>query len=260
MKVAIFSDVHGNLTAFEAVLADIKRQEPDLIFFAGDLCVFGARPKACLDLLRDEKISAVYGNTDGWIDNKPVLSEDMLPEQKKRIEAVHNIVDWTVADLDEMDRAYLFELPFHRRVSPSVNPHDDLFIVHANPRDVDFPIHPNESVQQKIYGEIKQPDDDPDLRHFMSDLDTGVMAFGHIHIPNIREWHGRHGRITLANISSVSLPLDGDSRAKYGLLTWNEGDGWSISHQYVDYDIEKERQIIAQIQMPDWESLRDRLG
>lgn len=186
MKVAIFSDVHGNLTALEAVLADIKRQDPDLVFFAGDLCVFGARPKACVDLLREENISAVHGNTDRWISNKPPISDDMSPEQVAWIEKVHNTIDWTWAELDEMDRAYLFEFPFHRRVSPTPNPHDDLFIVHANPRDVDAPIFPNESIQQKIYGEIKQPDDDPDLRHLLSDLDTGVMAYGHIHIPNLR--------------------------------------------------------------------------
>jgi Icc-related predicted phosphoesterase len=48
MRVAIFSDVHGNLTALEAVLNDIKQQSPDLTMFAGDLCVDGARPVACI--------------------------------------------------------------------------------------------------------------------------------------------------------------------------------------------------------------------
>jgi hypothetical protein len=159
-----------------------------------------------------------------------------------------------------MDRAYLAELPFHRRVSPTVNPHDDLFIVHANPRDVNQPIFPNESLQQTIYNEIKQPDNDPDLRHLLSDLDTGVIAYGHVHIPNVRQWEGQSGPITLANISSVSLPLDGDSRAKYGLLTWKEGSGWDISHQRIDYDIEKERQTLNEKRPPNWESLSKRLG
>jgi predicted phosphodiesterase len=155
-----------------------------------------------------------------------------------------------------MDRAYLREIPFHRRVSPSVNPRDDLIIVHANPRDVEQPIFPNESLQQTIYNEIKQPDNDPDLRHLLSDLDTGIMAYGHVHIPNVRQW----GDIKLANISSVSLPLDGDSRAKYGLLTWEDGQGWTIAHHYVDYDIEQERQLLSQVKPPDWESLGKRLG
>jgi predicted phosphodiesterase len=82
------------------------------------------------------------------------------------------------------------------------------------------------------------------------------MAYGHVHIPNIRQW----GDITLANISSVSLPLDGDSRAKYGLLTWKEGAGWTVAQQYVEYNIEQERQILSQVKPPDWESLGKRLG
>lgn len=260
MKVAVFSDVHGNLTAFEAVLTHIKRQDPDLIFFAGDLCVFGARPKECLDLLRDENIPAVHGNTDQWISNKPLLSDDITAEEKKRTKIVNDVIDWSWAQLEEMDRAYLHEIPFHRRVSPSTNPLHDLFIVHANPRDVDQPIHPTESIQEDLYNEIKQPDDDPGLRHLLSDLETGIMAFGHVHIPNIRQWTGEKGTVTLANISSVSLPLDGDSRAKYGLFTWTDGEGWTISHQYVDYDIGQEREILSQAKPPNWESLSERLG
>jgi predicted phosphodiesterase len=256
MRVAIFSDVHGNLTAFEAVLNHIKTQEPDLIFFAGDLCVFGARPKECLELLRDEGIPSVHGNTDRYVTNRPLLADDVAAEERKRSKSVDDIIDWTWASLEEMDRAYLYAFPFHRRVSPSVQPQDDLFIVHANPRDVEQPIHPNEAVQRSLYDEVKQPDNDDDLRHLLSDLDTGVMAFGHVHIPNIRYW----GDITLANISSVSLPLDGDGRAKYGLFTWDEAGGWAIEHQYVEYDIDKERQVLKEKRPPNWQSLSQQLG
>jgi predicted phosphodiesterase len=77
MRVAIFSDVHGNLTALEAVLADIKQQAPDLIFFAGDLCLSGARPSACLQRLRQENISPIYGNTDEEISKRPLLSDEV---------------------------------------------------------------------------------------------------------------------------------------------------------------------------------------
>jgi predicted phosphodiesterase len=260
MKVAIFSDVHGNLTAFEAVLADIKRQQPDLTFFAGDLCLLGGRPKACLDLLTAEEIPAVYGNTDFWLNNRPQFDGEKTAEEQQQIQTFFDLLDWTEAQLGEMGRANLATFPFHRRVSPSTNPHDDLLIVHANPRDVNAPIFPNEALQQTIYNEIKQPDDDPDLGHLLSDLETGVLAYGHVHIPNIRQWNGRNNAITLANISSVSLPLDGDARAKYGLLTWEQGSGWSITHQYIRYEIGQERQMLSQLKPPDWESLSQRLG
>ena len=67
MRVAIFSDVHGNLSGMEAVLADMERQRPDLVVFAGDLCLFGPRPAECWRLLRERRIPAVIGNTDAWL-------------------------------------------------------------------------------------------------------------------------------------------------------------------------------------------------
>ena len=69
MRVAIFSDVHGNLSALEIVLADIERQAPDLIVFAGDLCLFGPRPAECLRLVLERQLPSVIGNTDAHIQN-----------------------------------------------------------------------------------------------------------------------------------------------------------------------------------------------
>jgi predicted phosphodiesterase len=256
MRVAIFSDVHGNLTAFEAVLAHIKGQAPDMTVFAGDLCLLGARPKECLDRLRDENIPSVYGNTDRMIGNQPLLSNDIEAEKHARNQKIGDIAGWTQAQLSTMDLSFLHGLSFQNRVSPGVSPNDDLFIVHANPLDVDQPIYPSEELQKKHLGEIKQTDKDPTLRHMLEDLDTGVLAFGHVHIPNVRHWNN----IVLANISSVSLPLDGDSRAKYGLLTWEDGHGWTIEHQYVPYNVKQEKELLRQRQPPNWQSLSDRLG
>jgi hypothetical protein len=155
--------------------------------------------------------------------------------------------------LNEMQRAWLRELPFHRRISPTPNPRDDLLIVHANPRDVDQVIYPPVSLQKKLFGEVKQQDDD--LRPLLENLIIDVLAFGHLHVPNVRRWDD----ITLANISSVSLPGDGDDRAKYGLLTWANGAGWSVEHRYVEYDVGKELDALAARQPPDWENLIKRL-
>lgn len=251
MRIAIFSDVHGNLTALEAVLKHIKQQKPDLILFAGDLCVFGARPGACVQRVREEDIASIYGNTDGWISNRPLLSDDIVAEKEARDQDIDTAAGWTMAQMAEMDLAWLRTLPFHRRVSPTPHPEDDLFIVHANPQDVDQPIHPPESLQEHFYGEVKQPDDD--LRPLLSDAIAGTIAFGHVHIPSVRQWQG----ITLANISSVSLALDGDNRAKYGLLTWD--DGWTVEHMRVEYDVDQEVDYLKRLKPPDWQALSRRL-
>ena len=251
MRIAIFCDVHGNLTALEAVLDHIQKQSPDMVYFAGDLCVFGARPGACAQRLREEDVSSVFGNTDSWISNRPLLSDDIVAEKRARSHKADTAVDWTLAQMNEMDLAWLRTLPFHQRFSPTPHPKDDLFIVHANPKDVDQPIHPPEALQEQLYGEVKQPDDD--LGPLLQDIIAGVIAFGHVHIPSLRRWRD----LTLANISSVSLPLDGDIRAKYGLLTWD--NGWTIEHKVVEYDVDQEIDHLSRLKPPDWQKLSRRL-
>ncbi len=251
MRVAIFSDVHGNLTALEAVLADIKQQSPDVIYFAGDLCYNGPRPAECLQRLRAEGIASIYGNTDMAVRDPVILSRRVSAVQERRSEQIDDLVDWTWAQLSEYERAWLRSLPFRQSIAPSVDPHDDLLIVHANPLDAEQAIEPEPAQQEQLYGEVKQSD--VDLRPFLGHLTISVLAFGHLHIPSVRRW----GDMTLANISSVSLALDGDTRAKYGLLTWNNGRGWDIEHQYVEYDVDKEIALLEQIRPPEWSHLCD---
>lgn len=253
MRVAIFSDVHGNLTALEAVLDDIKQQSPDLTLFAGDLCVDGARPSACVKRVRNENISAIYGNTDQRLSNQPILDDDVEAAARRRKRQIKDNDDWTWVQLEPSDRTWLSALPFYRRVSPTTNPNDDLLVVHANPQNAVQHIYPSEERQQELFGKLMQPDDDVELKKALGDLRGGIVAFGHLHIPFVRQWQA----LTLVNISSVSLPLDGDQRAKYGLFTW-DGE-WQIEHRYVSYDVEKEIDCLKTIRPPDWEKLVRRL-
>jgi predicted phosphodiesterase len=247
MRIAILSDVHGNLSALEAVLFDIKQQNPDMVLFAGDLCVFGARPAECIQRLRSEGIRCLIDETDRWISNQPLLSDDIEAEEAKRSEHITTTAEWTWAQLNEKDRAWLRTLPYHIRFSPTENPKDDLYIVHANPEDVEQPIYPPESLQEFYYRDVLQTDDA--LEPLVGGIIAGVIAFGHLHIPSIRKW--RH--LTLVNISSVSLPIDGDVRAKYGLLTWD--NGWTIEHRRVEYDIDQEVDYLSQQKMPQCQQL-----
>ncbi len=249
MRAAIFSDVHGNLTALEAVLADIDgREDVEAIIFAGDLCLFGPRPEACLKVIRerDDEIACLYGNTDRWIDGPPLLSDDIEEEERQRQQQVHDIASWTRERLPAMDRAWLRELPFHRRISPTVNPQHDLFVVHANPKDVNQIIFPPEAMQEELYGRIRQPDGE--LEQLLDNVVTDVLAFGHLHVPSVRSWGG----FTLVNVSSVSMPGDGDPRAKYGLLTW-DGGSWDVEHVYVEYDVEAEIEAFRENRPLGWE-------
>ncbi len=235
MRIAIFSDVHGNLSALEAVLADIEQHAPDMVVFGGDLCLMGPRPAETLRLVLGRRIPSVIGNTDGWIAG--------LAEPPERSAAA---VEWTRGQLSADEIAQLARLPFGLRVSPTARAADDLLIVHANPFNVDDMLYPPESAQLDRYEKIRQSD--VELAGMLNGVEAAVLAFGHLHVPNIRPLES----MTLVNVSSVSIPGDGDLRAKYALLQWTD-NGWTATHQRVEYDVAAEREALASLQPPGWE-------
>jgi len=79
MRVAIVSDVHGNLTAFDAVLADVQRHAPDVVLHGGDLALMGAQPAEVIDRVRELGWRGVVGNTDEVL---------WRPEERQRQEAL----------------------------------------------------------------------------------------------------------------------------------------------------------------------------
>lgn len=255
MRIAIFSDVHGNLSALEAVLAEIDRLSPDIIAFAGDVGLFGPRAAACLELLKSREIVSIYGNTDKWILEPPVPPDNLQGPQLAHRQHLYEISGWTQAHLSESQLAWLAALPFQHRFSPGGIAEQDLLMVHANPIDVNQVIYPTDTEQERIFGEVQQAQSDEELAPLLDGTAAGVLAFGHLHIPNIRQWQG----IILANISSVSLPGDNDPRAKYGLLDWDSKQGWSIQKQTIAYDIAAEKDALAASRQPKWQSYAKRL-
>ncbi len=255
MKLAIFSDVHGNLTALKAVVSDIKSQSPDLILFGGDCCLLGARPAECLDLVREIAHISVYGNTDEWLHTPPSLPEKMSKSEKAAWDVFNERVAWTVDILGSERLSWLANLPFAHQISPTPDAASNLLLVHANPVDVLQPIFPTEEVQQKIVGQANDIQPDEALDSLLTNVQAGVIAYGHVHFPNIRRWRN----LILANISSINLPTDGDPRAKYGLLTFDKLSGWTIDHRYVDYDLAGEIEVVRQLQPPAWEGLVERM-
>jgi predicted phosphodiesterase len=235
MEIAVFSDIHGNLTGLESILSDIKGHQPDEVVVAGDLCMMGARPAECLELIRSRHFKVIYGNTDEWL-----LGRQKPPPH------LEQAAEWTADRLTKEARTWLAQLPFQIRFSPTGAPKGDLLIVHANPIDVNRIIFPPEEQQQALYGRVRQADNE--LGSILADTEAAVLAFGHLHIPSVRVW----GKMKLVNISSVSLPGDGDPRAKYSILTWNNGS-WHIDQYHVSYDLEAEVDALHQNPIPGWE-------
>ena len=132
MRVAIVSDIHGNLTAFEAVLADLARQPPGLVLHGGDLALMGPQPAQVVDRVRDLGWEGVVGNTDEllWDPCARVRQEGKAPALRPLLDLIFDQYAPATAELLGQERiAWLQTLPAEHRSG-------DLALVHASPGDL----------------------------------------------------------------------------------------------------------------------------
>jgi predicted phosphodiesterase len=217
MRIVIFSDVHGNVVALEAVLAAIRSDAaPDALFVAGDLALIGPRPAEAMALLRSlDGARFVLGNTDEYLLNRSAAVAE---------------VDFARKHLSADDIAFIRELPFSQKLE--VAPGHELLVVHANPRDLEGPIKPDSA--------------DALIRPWFEGVSAEIVAFGHYHVPFVRQL----GQWTLVDVASVGFPRDGDQRAVYAILTWEHG-AWQIEHRRVPFDIEAVARDYAAVGFPN---------
>jgi len=209
-RVAVFSDVHGNLNGLQAVLDDIARQgQFDAIVAAGDHCLNGPDPEMCLDLIMESATHVLYGNTDRDIVDSG--SSDPNLGTKKA-----DSISWTRSRLGAERIAKLDAMLFEHKVAAPDG--SILHVVHANPLDVDRHIFPDRP--------------DAELLELVGGSPATVLAFGHLHVPFVRTL----GTMTLANIASAGLPRDGDRRATWGEFNWHADTGWTVTTHRVEYD------------------------
>lgn len=233
MRLAIFSDVHGNLIALETVLEDIEANAPyDYIIFGGDAGSGGPHVHECIERIRTiPGILGVYGNADERF-VREVEIPDYILENPTWLSMWDEANSWANARATPEDVAYLASLPYELRLSPTNSPGDDLLIVHASPLAVTKGIYPSEADQLEYAGKILQTDDT--ARERLAGTTAKYVAFGHLHIPFVRKIDD----VMLINFSSVSRPeIQSDWHAKWAILTFADGQ-WQVEHRRVAYDYE----------------------
>jgi putative phosphoesterase len=226
MRIAIVSDIHGNRTAFEAVLADLRETSPDLTLQGGDLADGGASPVETLDQVRDLGWPGVMGNTDEMLFQPESLTEFAkgLPHLQNLFAVVGEMAEATRAALGEERLAWLSGLPRTQIFGP-------LALVHASP----------ESTWRAPLPEAE----DAELEAVYAPLGKPVAVYGHVHRSYVRSVAG----MIVANSGSVSLSHDGDRRAAYLLIDDNVP-----TVRRVEYDVDREIKALATCGMPhsDW--------
>jgi len=222
MRIAIVSDTHGNRTALEAVLADLKQTSPDLIFHGGDLADSGSSPVEVLDRVRDLGWPGVVGNTDEML-ALPETLEEFAGQSKAAPalwDAIREIGAATRAELGEERLAWL-------RALPKIQTRDEMALVHASPGDRWRAPGPEAG--------------DAELEGVYGPLGEKIVVYGHVHRGFVR----RLSTMTVVNSGSVSLSYDGNRRASYLLL-----DDGEPEIRRVEYDVEREIRVLAECGLP----------
>lgn len=222
MRIAIVSDIHGNRTAFEAVLADLRLTSPDLILHGGDLADSGSSPVEIVDRIRDLGWPGVVGNTDEMLFRPESLTEfaKLSPKLQPLFHAIGEMAAATGAALGEERLAWLSGLP-------RMQIHGPMALVHASPESCWRAPAPEAS--------------DAELETVYAPLGQPVAIYGHIHRPYIRSVAG----MTVANTGSVGLSYDGDRRAAYLLL-----DDSTRVIRRVEYDVDRELKALSGCGLP----------
>lgn len=224
MRVAVLADIHGNLAAAEAVMEDIERQAPDYIVAAGDLALRGSHPAETVDLLLDRCDALLMGNTDAYVTDMYLSGAYREPEHWKT-----ELLSWTRDQLGPARLTAMTKLAFSVRYSPRKG--QDLFVCHANPRNLE------ESIEPTL--------DEAVVRRMLQNVDATAMAFGHLHFPYRR----RVGRLVIADVASAGIPRDGDLRPAWGLFTWTPR-GWRVQIRRVRYAVRKATQALTARKVP----------
>ncbi|MEL7120586.1 MAG: metallophosphoesterase family protein [Bacteroidota bacterium] len=243
MKIALLSDIHANLPALEAVLADIDERNPDQIYCLGDLVSYAPQPNEVVELIRQRKIPTIAGNHDEFIGLSP-----HGPKLHPIEEGVSNGTiskAYTNQILSFESRTFLKQLPRHFKLDFQFNEEAFSFLmVHGSPR--------------KINEYIFEDHEEEDLLSMMQNEKASILAFGHTHKPFHRilkdEKENYHHAI---NLGSVGKPKDDDNRACYVMLeitdqtSMKRPDGLKVEFIRVPYDIEKVATQIENSPLPD---------
>lgn len=246
-RIALFSDVHANLTALEAVLADIEKAGIGEVYCLGDLVGYGPHPAQVIARIRDAAIPTIKGNYDEGVGERRGECGCYYATEQAKIDGFASY-QFTDEALGDADHAWLAGLPGEIRLE-----HEGarILLAHGSPRKINEYLLPDRS--------------DGQLARLADAAGADAVCIGHIHIPYHRVLVGGDGRpVHYVSSGSAGKPKDGDPRACWvELLLGDElevgaahgddsavgrvgaSDAWlAVAVRRVSYDIES---VVAQM-------------
>lgn len=209
-RVAVLADIHGNVPALEAVVADIASQDIDEVLVGGDLVGRGPEGSHVIRRIREFDWPSVRGNHEDYLltFRRGEVPADWLEADE------WSASRWMAAELEDADIPYMQSLPFSTR--SSLLP--QLHLVHASPRANNDGIGPWTSVRS--------------IRDHLDSIDESVLVCAHTHRPLHQHFSSGH----VVNVGSVGLPFNADPRAQYAIFQM-EGRETQVEFRQVEYDL-----------------------
>lgn len=240
MRIAVVSDIHGNLHALEAVLQSIEADAPDAVWCLGDLVGYGPRPNRCCALVEDRADLCLVGNHDLGVLGRFDLDDFSLDAAAS--------ARWTAGVLEDGPRRYL------ERLEPQAT-REGFALFHASARDPVWEYVLTPLIALASFAVSEAP----------------VLLVGHSHVALAFGLTAEHVEATMApegteidlsgegrwilNPGSVGQPRDGDSRAAYLLI---DEERERAEYRRVEYPVERTQQEIRARGLP--EPLAERLA
>lgn len=226
MKIAVISDIHGNLQALESVLEDIKKENCTKIFCLGDLAMAGPQPEETIEKIKELSKSPdfelIQGNTDQYLGARSSITADNIKKANPVMGAAYE-ADLKVIKSENID--FLKNLPPQKETEIAGV---KILLVHGSPRANNeniFPGMPLEKVEEMI-----------------KDTNAQLIFCGHTHQPCGYQTNTRQ---TVVNAGSVGRPLSEVPKACYAVLEISQDGEFYIEHKNVSYDKEKASEILS---------------
>ena len=227
-RIAVLADIHGNLQALEAVLADLEKDQPlDGLLVAGDIIV-GPGQKQVLQRLVELGAVMIQGNNEQRIARMEVGTIPPYFYTARQF----SLTRWAYEHLDPNQRTLVCNLPeqtlFHLRGA------DPIRMAHGSPRDNSELVLPERCLSfYRKYFELVAPPSANQMDEIFELVKEPVLIVGHTHLP----WQERRGDQLLMNPGAVNGPANGWIGAQYALLSW-DGNCWMPEFRAIPYDIE----------------------
>ena len=227
MKLAVFSDVHGNIQGLEATLRDIETRGADVVWCGGDLVGYGANPGEVIETIQRRGVPTVMGNYDDGIGYYRIACGCDYSSEEAMQRGLQSIA-WTKAQTTETQKAYLRSLP--HKLQREFEGHQ-VVLVHASPARL------NEYLYEDVADEV--------FREHLSATGADILIFGHTHRPYHKIIDGKH----LVNSGSAGKPKHGKPNATYALLTLTARE---VTAEIIEvpYDFEAAARAVEATELP----------